>query len=144
MIGLKRAFQICKKCRIRWRFQKFEKFPYRYSRKSLPFFCSSLTTWPNSIKIGTFIAPGESDSLAKFHLAVFLCCRETAHEYFVKQQKLVKPVKNWTFANGNETNCIGVVLCAECENWNCISKKGCFYGNFGVFTTILECLQIFS
>ncbi len=61
---------------------------YRYSRKSLPFFCSSLTAWPNSTKIGTIIAPGEADPLAKFHRAAFLCCRGTAHERFVMQQKI--------------------------------------------------------
>ncbi len=91
---------------------------YRYHRyrKSLPFFPSSLTTRPNSTKYGTVVATGEADSRAKFHLAAFLCCWEAAHEIFEKQQKLVKWVKNWTFANGYESNCAGVVLCAECEN----------------------------
>ncbi len=45
----------------------------RYSRKSLPFFRSSVTTRPNSIKIGTVVAPGEADSIAEFHLDAFLC-----------------------------------------------------------------------
>ncbi len=67
---------------------------YRYRRKSLPFFCSSLTTGLIWTKFGTAIAPRKIDSGTKFQLAAFLYCWKTVHEIFLKQQKLVKQVKN--------------------------------------------------
>ncbi len=57
-------------------------------------------------KFGAAITPRKAGSRAKFHLAAFLCCWGTVHKTFIKQQKLVKQAKNWTFSNGNETNCI--------------------------------------
>ncbi len=124
--------------RIRWNFirivdQLINIDWYRYHRKSLPFFCSSLTTGPNLIKIGTVVAPGEADQIAKFQRAAFLCCWETAHESFVKQQKSVKQVKNWTFANGNQTNCIGVIFTLNSKIEIVLAKKGRFCHNYGVF-----------
>ncbi len=83
---------------------------YRYHGRTLPFFCSSLTTRPIRTKFGTFIARREADYEAKFHLAAFLHCWETVHESVVKLQRLLKQVKKWTFANGNETNCARVVF----------------------------------
>ncbi len=85
-------------------------------QKLLAFFCSSSTTEPIWIKFGRALRRGKQTIMQKFYLAAFRHCWETVHENFVKQQKLVKQVKNWTFANGNETICAGVVVSAECEN----------------------------
>ncbi len=103
--------------------------------ESLCCFCSSLTTGPTWTKFGTAIALRKTDLRTNIHLAVFLCCCGSVRESFVKQQKLVKQVKKWTFANGNETNCIGVVFCAEFENEVLAEKI--------VFTIILGFLRLF-